>query len=220
MPSSRYSRNRSTRRRPIRRMNRKYKRPMTVGKVKRIVGAELKHVLFGLGYTDVSAAAAAIIEITAPIPIGDTATTRDGNWIKPVNFHGYLSIKGFDGAAATQYGIRTSVIRWNEDQANNAISAGKVMEDPASPASPFNVVNTGSFKVLWTRYFQVINSVNNPKFVQTRKFYVRLSSAPKITYTGANAKKYHYFLLITSDDLSANQHPQYLIDAFFRFTDS
>ncbi len=198
----------------------RYRKPMTTGKVKRIVGAELKHRLFGQGFNNVSVAAPVIISITQPIAIGDSATSRTGNWIKPIVFHGYLSARGFPGAATTQYGIRFSVIRWNEDQTNNAITVGKIMEDVAAAASPFNVVNTGAFKVVWTRYFQVINDVANPKFVQTRKFYVRLSGAPRITYTGANPKKFQYYIVITTDDLSAAEHPQYLLDAFFRYTDS
>ncbi len=219
MPLRKYSRRTS---RPYRApMNRPYRRRrMTTGKVKRIVGAELKLRVTGNDFLDVSVAAPLLTEITNGIPLGDTSTTRTGNWIRPIIFHGYMTAKGFNGAAVEQYGIRLSIIRWNEDEANNAITAGKVYSDVAAPAGPFSVVNTGAFKVVWTRYFIVVNDINNTKFTQTRKFYARLLGAPKITYTGANPKKYHYHVIATSDDISVAEHPQMQIDAIFRFNDS
>lgn len=227
MPLTNSRRNYRSRRRKAQRMGgivrsryRYPRKPMTTGKVKRIVGAELKERVFGSGFINFSLAAPNIFNITSGIALGDTSTTRTGNWIKPIVFHGYITIKGFNGAASDQTGVRISIIRWNEDQANNAITAGKVFEDQGAPFGPFNIVNTGAFKVVWTRAFQVINDVTNPKFLQTRKFYVRLSGAPKITYSGGTAKKYQYHFLFTTNDLSAAENPGFLIDGVFRFTDS
>ena len=70
--------------------------------------------------------------------------------------------------------------------------------------------------------FVLINNADNPQFKKTLRFYVRLSGAPKILYTGAaaaanNSKKYHYYFMIISDTADS---PELTLDTTFRFTDS
>ncbi len=198
------------------------RRPMTVSRVKRIMAQELKVSVIGNDFIDVTIASPAIVPITGPIAQGDLNTQRTGNWIAPVNIHGYITVKGSDAAVVDSFGVRATILRWNNDEANDPISIVKVQEDTAAPAGPFRFINKGAFKVLWTRYITVINDIANPKFVTTRKFYIRLSGAPKVLYNINQSRKFHYFLLVTSDDLAAagNNNPEFQIDSTFRFTDS
>jgi len=216
MPTTKMSRFRgkSRRRRRLRR------KPMTTGAVKRIIGAELKTRSFGVDFVDVFIGAANIVSLTPGIAQGSGATQREGNWIKPVILHGYVVCKGFDAAAAPTYGMRVTLCRWNENENANPISPTELYNDPASPGSHFNIITRGQYKVLYTRFFTIVNDKQNPRFTRTLKYYIRLSGAPRITYNAALPGKFHYFLVVTSDDLSLAEHPQYQHDGVFRFTDS
>lgn len=198
---------------------RKRRFPMSVGRVKRIIDAELKISLVNNDFVDIFVGTTSIVQLSS-IAQGDTNLTRTGNWIKPITTHGYIVVKGFPGAVAASYGIRVGIVRWNNDQSVDPVSVLKLMFDAAIPAGSFSFVNKGAFKVVWTRYVSVVNNTDNSQFLKTLKYYIRLSSAPKCLYNGATNKKFQYFVFAMSDDLSAAEHPSYQIDNTFRFTDS
>ncbi len=219
MPYTRYRRRAPYGRK--RRARRMYpKKHMTVSKVKRIVDAELKTLVIGNDFAPVAAGTPANLDISSVINQGDTSTTRTGDWIRPVVMHGFITVKGFDGAIAPTNGIRIVLLRWNNDATNDTMFANKVVFDIAAPGGPFSFANKGAFKVLWTRYNQVVNDKQNDNFRMVLPFHIRLSSAPKALFTGVNAKKYQYFLVATSDSITGGEEPSYEIDLTFRYTDS
>ncbi len=194
-------------------------RAMTVGRVKRIISAELKHKNQNIGFTNIFVGSQSIVHLS-DIAQGDVANQRNGNWIQPITYHGYVTIKGFDAAAAESYGVRVGIARWNNDESADPITLGKVMFDAAIPASNFSYINKGAFKILWSRYVNVVNSQINPQFLKTLRFKVSLGRSPKTLYHVAVFKKYQLFFFAMSDDLSVAEHPSYTLDSTLRYTDS
>lgn len=198
------------------------RRVMTTGKVKRIIGAELKF-LVQRNHDVVINAGAPFVQPLTYIAQGNNNNQRDGNRLSPTNIHGNLTVIGEDAAAGTiQANIRCLILRWNEDASVAEPTVNDIIQANNSIGGAYNIDNRGQFKVVWSRYFVLINNADNPQFKKTLRFYVRLSGAPKILYDGAggvaaNAKKYHYYFMVMSDSLDS---PELTLDSTFRFTDS
>jgi len=215
-----YSNRRRTFRRRKRTTRRNAKKPMTVGRVRRIISAELKVSLVGNDFIAIHVAAPMIVPLTANIAQGDTNLQRTGNWIQPVTYHGYVTVRGFEGADEKSNGVRCGIIRWKNDESVDPALVNKIVEDPGDPASSFKFTQKGAFTVLWSRFFNIVNRNNNPQFLKTYRFKVSLGRGQKVLYDGVNPKKYQLFFFAFSDSLVAAEAPQLAISTTLRWTDS
>lgn len=215
---SRRSRFRVRRRRPMMRRRRVMRRSMTRYKVKRIIDAELKRHTLGLNGTAPSVTGE-LVDISSLIVQGPSSQTREGNWIRPVNFHGSLAMSGRDGAGQIVQ-VRAIIFRWNEDLLHHVPTLDDIVENDTAPHGQFNFAGKGTFKVLWTKNFQLVNQDNNPQYTKLFKFYLRLSRGPKILYDDNLPKKNQLFFAIFSDTLDVMEIPEFRLDAVLRYTDS
>ncbi len=224
MPSNRtFRRRRRTfvkRRRMGGRISGPRRRPMTVGKVKRIISAELKFLTEDQSDVVVNTAAPAVILLSGVMQ-GAGNDDRDGNRITPVNTHGHLTLVGEGmGAGDDTTSCRVTILRWNEDASATPPTAALIMQNVANLGGSYNINNKGMFKVIYSRYFVLINASDNPMFKKTLRYYVKLSG--KMLFDGASAaalKKFHLYMIIqaTSADVNA---PTFTLNNTLRFTDS
>ncbi len=219
VPSARRSRRRMRRRGGRRRVFRRIRRPMTSGKVKRIIDAELK--LHDDSLVEVNAPhTTGLILHLSNIDQGDTNTERTGNWIKPVSLMGTLTVQadaaGFGENAFAQY--RVAIILWKENETTDPITLAKVVQDVLRPFQQFNVESKGSFKVLWSRTGNLVNNADNSQFVKYHRFYLRPSM--KILYDDDAFRKFHLFFLAYSNIDTLMAPPAISINTRLRYTDS
>ncbi len=198
-------------------IKRRYKRkPMTSGRVKRIIGAELKFKTVSLGGAVFNTANPRMIKLT-DISQGNGANEREGNRITPVNCHGNLTCVADPAGATDTINVRVCILRWNEDASLGDPTEAILMNNITQLGGAFNIGNKGMFKILWSRYFVLVNDKQNPSFKKTFRYYIR-TSAPKILYDGAaTAKKYQIYLAAFAETADS---PQITFDNTFRFTDS
>jgi len=194
---------------------------MTVGKVKRIISAELKYSLVNSINTVVNTANPLIIQLT-DIDQGDGNTQRDGNRLTAVNYHGHITMQGEPaGGADDLTRARVTIFRWMEDAGTTPPTEGEIMQDVGRLGGPFNINNKGMFKVLYSRYFVIVNNHENVNFKKTLRFYVKLSG--KVLYDGvggaANPKKFQLYMLVSAVSADMNS-PTIELSSVFRFTDS
>ncbi len=193
------------------------RRPMTTGKVKRIIGAELKFRDLGVGPVVIPTVTGNVTHITN-IAQGDTALERQGNWIKPSTLMGTLTMTGNTNQVQPTSQFRVGVICWKENQDVDAITLAKFMQDVVSPHQQYNIQSKGSFKVLWSRVGILSNDFNNSQHQKILRFYVK--PPMKVLYDDADFRKYHLFIFGYSDRDVADQPPSYSFDLRLRFTDS
>ncbi len=217
MPYNKSYKRRRRRRRPMRRND---SRVMTVGRVKRIISAELKVSTVGNDFIIISVASPMVVPLTSNIAQGDLNTQRTGNWIQPITYHGYVTVKGNHGAAADSNGVRIMILRWKNDQEVDLALVNKVVEDPGDPFSSFKFTQKGAFTILYSRVFNVINLQTNPQFLKTYRFKIPLSRGQKVLYDGDQEKKYQLFFMAFSDALVVGDEPQLTISSTLRWTDS
>ena len=196
-------------------------RPMTVGKVKRIISAELKFKVINHNDNVVNTANPAVI-LLSNIAQGNDNDERDGNRITPVNTHGHVSVFGETaGGGDDTTPIRVTIFRWNEDAGATPPTPALLMQDVAQLGGPYNIDNKGMFKVIYSRFFVLVNDQTNPMFKKTLRYYVKLSG--KMLYDGAgaanNLKKFHLYMIIQATSADANA-PTYTLNNTLRFTDS
>ncbi len=90
-----------------------------------------------------------------------------------------------------------------------------------APAGSFSFINKGSFKVLWSRFVNVVNKEQNTQFIKTLRWNIKLGRGQKCLYDGATTqKKFQIFFFALSDGLSGVEAPQYALDSTLRYTDS
>jgi len=208
---------RTMRRRPRRRVTRK---PMTVGRVKRIISAELKLSVESNDFIPISIANPMVVPITSLIGQGDSNQQRTGNWIQPITFHGYCTIRGINNSVEVSNGVRIMILRWKNDELNDPALLNKVVNDPGDPQSSFNFVNKGSFTILYSRVFNIVHADQNPQFVKIYRWKISLGRGQKALYDADDPKKYHIFFMAFSDALNDDNSPQLALSSTFRFTDS
>ncbi len=194
------------------------RRPMTTGRVKKIIGAELKFRIENQRDNIVNTATPRVIRLTN-VPQGDGNDEREGNRITPVNLHGHVTLVGDPaGGGDDTTDVRVAIFRWNEDFNVNPPDETALMQAVAELGGPYNINNRGQFKILWSRYFTLVNNEDNPSFRRTLRFYVKLSS-PKVLYDAGNGKKFQLFMLILATSASVT-HPVFTLNNTFRYTDS
>ncbi len=210
-----------------RRMNRKVRRvggirrrvrrrPMTSGRVKRIIDAELKFRDLDVGPVDIPSATGSVVLISN-IGQGDSAIQRTGNWLKPVSWMGTITIQGNQNNVADLTSLfRVFIVCWKENEDINALDLAKVVQDTASPHQGFNIQNKGQFKILWSRTGIVSNNTDNPQFQKMYRFYVKPSM--KILFDDASLRNNHLFIIAYSDQ--AADPPSLIFSTRLRFTDS
>ncbi len=204
---------------PYRRMAHRRRKVMTTNKVRRIIGAELKHTTIGQEGT-VPSVDGAVITYTELIPQGNGVNQRGGDWIRGINIHGALKVEGGDEKSGKVVTVRCMILRWDLDATTAGPTIADIVQNPTAPGGQFNFANRGNFQILYTKVFNIVNDATNPFFQRLLKIYVRLGRLPKVLYNGAFPKKNQLYFLIFSDTADVGQVPKFRIDMSFRFTDS
>ncbi len=151
----------------------------------------------------------------------NSATTRVGNWIRPTSFRGVVSVIGDPGGTtATTFAVRFGVALWKNDESIDPFTTDRILQEPSAPFGPFNVVEKGSYQVLWTRTCFIVNNSDNTNLTKKVPFSINLSKIPKTLYDGGTPKKYQLFFFAASDDTAGTQPVEVFLDALLRYTDS
>ncbi len=209
---------RRMRRRKSRRRVTKSRGHMTATRVRRIIGAELKRHTTSLNGT-APAVTGEIVGLTDIIVQGDTSIQRNGNWIRNINVHGTLSVKGQD-ATGEIVTVRAFVFRWDLDASDGPPVLSDIVSNDTAPGSQFNFENRGNFQILWTKVFNIVDKDNNPAYQRLLKIYIRTGRLPKILYNNALPKKNQLYFGIFSDTADLGDIPSFRLDLVNRFTDS
>ncbi len=210
---SRKARRMGFRARPTRRIRR-----MTPGKVKRIIDAELKFRDRDLGPLDIPNAVGLVTELSIGIAQGDAVNERNGNWIKPVTLYGTITVQGNAVAVQDTSLFRHMIVVWKENETNNPIDLGQIVQSTVFPHQGFNVQNKGQYRILWSRTGIVSNNTDNPQFQKMHRYYVKPSM--KILYDGNAPKNNQIFFISFSDINLANDPPNVEFSHRLRYTDS
>ncbi len=215
--------NRSTRKRRYMRRNKRSTRrrsmPMTVGRVKRIISAELKQKVTDFDFIPIRIGMPIVTHVS-DIALGDLSTDRNGNWVQPINMHGYVTITGTAGATVETLQVRVGLFRWMNDQSVDPPDLSQIVNDPGNPSGPFSFKDKNSFKILWSRFVNVQNNPDSPQFLKTLRYYVRLGRSQKALYDNAMFKKYQLFFFALADGLVVGDEAQVSLTNTLRFTDS
>ncbi len=215
MPYRKYSRKRRSRRRRSRPM-----RHMTVGRVKRIISAELKQNVTDFDFLGVRIGMADIT-LLSNIAQGDLSTNRTGNWIQPINLHGYVTLTGTVGASVQTLQVRVGIFRWMNDFDSDPPDITQIVSDPGNPSGPFSFKDKNSFKILWSRFLNLQTNADSPQFLKTLRYYIRIGRSQKALYDGGiTPKKYQLFFFALADGLAAGDEVQVSLTNTLRFTDS
>ncbi len=194
------------------------RKPMTSGRVKRIIDAELKVRDLGVGPVTFPTITGQMVQISN-IAQGDTNVQRNGNWIKPTSWMGTITLRGNPAAdAGLPVEYRVGVVCWKENQTTNAITIAQIMQDTASPHQQFNVENKGQFKILWSRTGILSNDAANLQFLKIHRFYVK--PPMKVLFDNAVFKNNHLFIFAYSDVDAAANPPSLDFETRLRYTDS
>ncbi len=220
-----YRRYRSTNRKAIRSggIRRHYSgtkympRPMTSGKVRRIIDAELKVSDLNIGLLAMPDTVGARFHLSN-ISLGDANTERTGNWIKPVSLMGTLIVQAQLGTSVTTPRFKVFVVQWREDAVLNTPDLVKIVQDVVEPHQQFNVESKGQFKILWSWTGTVVPNADNPQFVKTKRFY--LKPPRKILYDDDVLKKEQLYLFGFSDVDGLDNPPFISGNIRLRYTDS
>ncbi len=208
----RYGRRRRRMRRPM--------RMMTVGRVKRIISAELKQLTTDFDFLPVRIGTD-IVTTLSNVVLGDLSTNRTGNWIQPINLHGYVTLTGTVGASVQTLQVRVGLLRWMNDASTDPPAIGQIVNDPGNPSSPFSFKDKNSFKILWSRFLNIQTNPDSPQFLKTLRYYVKLGRSQKALYDGGIVqKKYQLFFFALGDGLVAGDEVQVSLTNTLRFTDS
>ena len=213
--SSRYTRGNRGRKR-----KRRSTRVMTVGRVKRIISAELKISTVGNDFIKIDIATPMVVDLTSPIAQGDGATQRTGNWIQPVTYHGYATIRGTNNSSQITNKVRCMILRWKNDDSVDPAELAKVVFDPGDSTSSFNFDNKGSFTILWSRVFNISHADQNSQFLKTYRWKLSLGRGQKVLYADAAPKKFQLFFMAFSDSTVVAESPELAISSTLRWTDS
>ncbi len=212
MPFSKFRRSRVKPRR-TRRVPRKR---MTVGKVKRIISAELKVRDLGVGPVAIPTINGDVTLISN-VSRGSANNQREGNWIQPVTFMGTVTLEGNPAGLATQQ-YRVGCFQWKENHDVDTATLNKLMADTSAPHQQYNIPSKGSFKILWSRVGILSADIDNPQHQKVLRFYVK--PRMKILFDDTDVRKNHLFMFAYSDIASASDPPTYSFDARLRYTDS
>ncbi len=195
-------------------------RHMTVGRVKRIISAELKQNVTDFDFLGVRIGMADIT-LLSNIAQGDLSTNRTGNWIQPINLHGYVTLTGTVGASVQTLQARVGIFRWMNDFDSDPPDITQIVSDPGNPSGPFSFKDKNSFKILWSRFLNLQTNADSPQFLKTLRYYIRIGRSQKALYDGGiTPKKYQLFFFALADGLAAGDEVQVSLTNTLRFTDS
>ncbi len=203
-------------RRPMRRRIRR--RPMTARRVRRLIGAELKHGTIGFN-GDAPAQNPENVSLSLINP-GTGASERIGNWVQIVNIHGNLRVQGTANGTVPIVTCRAFIFRWNENNTLNVPTLAQIVNSDIAPQGPYNFQNRKVFTIVWSRVFTIVNNETNPQITKKLPFYIRLRRGPKTVFNDVLPTKFHYFFQMFSDTDTANSVPSYRLDITTRWTDS
>ncbi len=201
-----------------RRPRRPRRRPMTTGRVKRIIDAELKVLDLGVELSPIPSVTGEVLHISN-IGQGDLNTQRNGNWIKPTTLMGTVTVIGNEDAdpfLIPQF--RVGVACWKENQTLNPFTINQIMQDTSAPHQQYNIENKGQFKILWSRTGILSNQHVNPQYSKVFRFYVK--PPLKVLYDDDAFKNNQLFLFAYSDVDTAAFPPVMSVDFRLRYTDS
>jgi len=202
----------------FRRRRRFVRKPMTAGRVKRIIDAELKVVDHSIGPAFIPQTTGVVFHVSN-IDQGDDNNARTGNWIKPASWMGTVTVNGNEAADPTLIPrFRVGCIVWKENQTLNPIVLGQFMQNTVDPHQQYNIENKGQFKILWSRTGVLSNQDTNPNYQKILRFYVKPSM--KVLYDGDTLKNNQLFLFGFSDVDTALNPPQFTFSTRLRYTDS
>ncbi len=205
-------------RRARRMTRRRYRKPMTTGRVKRIIDAELKVSDLSVEDISIPSVTGSIIRISN-IAQGDLNDQRNGNWVKPTTWMGTITLQGNPAADPdTVPSFRIGVVCWKENETLNPISIAQIMQDSVDPHQQFNIENKGQFKILWSRTGLLSNQNRNPQFQKVFRFYVCPSM--KVLYDDAAAKNNQLFIFAYTGTDTLLNPPTMAFSTRLRFTDS
>ncbi len=215
---SRNSRRRFSRRPMRRRITRRARRPMTTGRVKRIIDAELKVKDLAVGPVPIPSLTGSVIHVTNIAP-GDQNDQRTGNWVKPVTWMATITLQGNEDAEdALVSNFRVGCFVWKENAQNKVPDIPTIMQEAADPHQQYNVENKGQFKILWSRTGILSNRSINPQYLKIFRFYVRPSM--KVLYDNDEFKNNHLYIFAYSDIDTLDNPPTYSFATRVRYTDS
>ncbi len=152
---------RSMGRRRFARRRRFTRRPMTSGKVLRLIDAELKFHDINIKQVNAPSSEGLIVNLS-DIQQGDGFNERIGNWIKPVALMGTVTVQGDPAADDPLSQFRVSIVQWRENQDVDDISLIKLVQNVVQPYQQYNVQSKGAFKILWSWVGNVVNNDDNP----------------------------------------------------------
>jgi len=187
-------------------------------RVLRIVAPESKFRLIGVQQQPIVGAQSE--SLITNMGIGSSATTRVGNWIKTTRIDGNWTITADPAAAADTVGVRVGLACWKNDQSVDPFSAGRIMGDAAAPGGWFSVTEKDAYRVIYSKYVNLVNNGDNSQLTKVIPFNLDLSKLPKVLYDGANEKKNHLFFFSVSDDIVGASPPQVNIEGTLRYSDS
>lgn len=190
---------------------------MTVRRVRKIAGTELKHINLQQTLAPTLGGTGTLLAITAPIAQGLAANNRIGDWVQPVNCHGHITVAGFPGAAVPTVNLKLAFLIWKED-ANIQTPTNTLMLANNNPLSPWNFQSKGMFKIIWTKTFAMSNNPDAPQFLKKLSYYIRMSRMQRMFYDGVAARKNQLYLIAYSDAQLAEE-PPLKISVTFRYTD-
>jgi len=201
---------------PRRRFRRR--RPVTVGKVIRLIDAELKFNDVHQVLTPIPHTAGSIVNMS-DIDQGLEQSQRVGNLIKPISWMGTITVQGNEMAAPELVPkFRIGLCCWKESQIANGFSIANIVQDSLNPHQQYKIENKGQFKILWSRTGIISNQDDNPQFLKVFRFYVKPSL--KVINDDAVLKNNHLFIFAYSDIDGAANPPAYSFDSRLRYTDS
>lgn len=213
---------RSNKRRFTRRS--RYKRPMrvmTVKKVRKIVGAELKHATASAALV-IGPIAGQILDLTSGIAQGNLSANRQGNWIQPIVQHGHINLTAsVIPPVSTQdvTEIRFGFLRWKEDTNTNLPSLDQIMENVANVLGPFKYASKGKFDILWSRVTTIVNDRDNNQFNKNFRYYFKLGRGQRCIYDNATPMKYMIIFFAISNS-PVGEELDLQLNNVIRYTDS
>ncbi len=155
------------------------------------------------------------------IPQGIGASARVGNWLKPTNLYGNITITAFNNAAFPSYRVRVAILQWNEDESKDVFDGSRILEDDNSPGGPWRVSEKGQFTILWSKFCAVVNNSDNTQFVKSFPFQIKMHNKKRVLFEGAAPKKFQLFAFVACNaPIGSGEPPGVVVESQLRYTDS
>lgn len=148
---------------------------------------------------------------------GDAATQRIGNFATPITSHGTILVRGFDNAVLQTYRVRLFWFIWKDTfETATHPDLDDLLGAPTDPWSPFKVSARGTFKVLWSRKFTIVNSIENPTFTRSFNYKLPMRRLQRFTWDGATQVRNHLFFYAISE-FTVDEEPKVSLTNILRY---